>query len=452
MPGFNRPHFSASCSPAPLLRHRRRGRSCSCIDAPDPKKQRSLRTVCGLVSLTLLAFAPFPAQAQNQLWIRQFGTSEEDHATALAPDGAGGVMIAGVTEGRLAGPNAGLWDAFLARHDDAGNQLWIRQFGTSSDDYAYALAPDGVGGVIVAGTTEGDLAGPNAGFEDAFLARYAIAGNRLWIRQFGTSATDSAFALAPDGAGGVIVAGYTHGSLGGPQAGFGDAFLARYDGAGNRLWIRQFGTSTTDFAKALAPDGVGGVMLAGYTLGSLGGPNAGQEDVFLVRYNQNGNQLWIRQFGTRSGDYANTLTPDGAGGVMVAGATSGHAFLARYDGTGNRLWIRQFGSSGRDGANALARDGAGGVIVAGYTWGDLGGANAGSGDAFLARYTIDSCYADCDQSTGNGVLDIFDFLCFQNDFVTGNSYACDCDTSTGPLVCDMLDFLCYQNAFVAGCP
>ena len=59
------------------------------------------------------------------------------------------------------------------------------------------------------------------------------------------------------------------------------------------------------------------------------------------------------------------------------------------------------------------------------------------------------CYPDCD---GSGVLDIFDFLCFQNDFVTGNSYACDCDTSTGPLVCDMLDFLCFQTAFVAGCP
>jgi hypothetical protein len=62
------------------------------------------------------------------------------------------------------------------------------------------------------------------------------------------------------------------------------------------------------------------------------------------------------------------------------------------------------------------------------------------------------CYADCDQSTGTGTLDIFDFLCFQNSFVAGMSYACDCDTSTGPLVCDVFDFLCFQNAFVAGCP
>ncbi len=62
------------------------------------------------------------------------------------------------------------------------------------------------------------------------------------------------------------------------------------------------------------------------------------------------------------------------------------------------------------------------------------------------------CYADCDTSTGVGVLDIFDFLCFGNRFSAGDPYACDCDTSTGPLVCDIFDFLCFGNAFNAGCP
>ena len=62
------------------------------------------------------------------------------------------------------------------------------------------------------------------------------------------------------------------------------------------------------------------------------------------------------------------------------------------------------------------------------------------------------CYADCDTSTGPGVLDIFDFLCFGNRFSAGDPYACDCDTSTGLGVCDIFDFLCFGNAFNAGCP
>lgn len=58
------------------------------------------------------------------------------------------------------------------------------------------------------------------------------------------------------------------------------------------------------------------------------------------------------------------------------------------------------------------------------------------------------CYADCDQSSGAGVLDIFDFICFQNAFIRGDLYS-DCD---GSGTNDVFDFLCFQNAFVAGCP
>ena len=194
-------------------------------------------------------------------------------------------MVAGQTYGSLGGPNAGWTDVFLTRYDSAGERLWIRQFGTSTYDYATALAPDGAGGVMVAGLTWGSLGGPSAGEADAYLARYDDAGDRLWIRQFGTTASESARALAPDGAGGVMVAGHTAGSLGGPHLGSGDAFLARYDSAGDRRWIRQFGTSAEDWGSALAPDGAEGVMVAGHTAGSLGGPNAGQEDAFLARFN-----------------------------------------------------------------------------------------------------------------------------------------------------------------------
>jgi hypothetical protein len=63
-----------------------------------------------------------------------------------------------------------------------------------------------------------------------------------------------------------------------------------------------------------------------------------------------------------------------------------------------------------------------------------------------------SCYADCDQVSGVGVLDVFDFLCFQDRFVSGDPYACNCDVTSGAGVCDVFDFLCFQDAFVSGCP
>ncbi len=74
-----------------------------------------------------------------------------------------------------------------------------------------------------------------------------------------------------------------------------------------------------------------------------------------------------------------------------------------------------------------------------------------STDTTAAVLTV-TCYPDCDPSTGKGVLDIFDFLCFANRFDARDAYACDCDTSSGLGVCDLFDFLCFGNAFAAGCP
>jgi hypothetical protein len=58
------------------------------------------------------------------------------------------------------------------------------------------------------------------------------------------------------------------------------------------------------------------------------------------------------------------------------------------------------------------------------------------------------CYPDCDTTSGAGVLDIFDFLCFQDAFVSMDPYA-NCD---GNSTFDIFDFLCFQDAFTTGCP
>ncbi len=462
-----------------------------------------VRTRFSVTALVAWAVVASSVAAQEQEWIRQFGTFAYDDALALAPDGVGGMMVGGFMSGgfvaRYDASGAELWtrqfgpgssdnaaalaidgkggvfatgttdrglglggEIILARYDSNGNQLWFREFGTNQTDAGTGAAPDDAGGVFVSGWTFGDMGGPNAGSADIFLARYNSAGDRLWMKQFGTSAGEKANALAPDGAGGVVLTGFTAGSMAGVNAGQADIFVARYDSNGVQLWIRQFGTSEYDEPYALAPDGASGVIVAGRTRGSLAAPNAGGHDVFLARYDADGNQLWVRQFGTSGWDIARGAAADGAGGVVVAGFTDGtlsgmsaglyDVFLAHYDSSGNQTWIEQFGTSEYEWASAAAPDGKGGVVISGMTQGSLGGPNAGERDAFVARHELNLCYADCDKSTGNGVLDIFDFLCFQNSFVLGEPYACDCDTSTGVGVCDVFDFLCFQNAFVVGCP
>ncbi len=460
------------------------------------------------------------AAGQSPLWERQFGTSRHELLRAGAPDGAGGLFVGGGTFGHLGGVNAGRLDAWLARYNDSGDQIWVRQFGTSVDDGLEAIAADSTGGAFVGGFTDGDLGGTSAGDRDAWLARYDSDGDQVWIVQRGSVGFDGIARIAPDGSGGVFVCGYTSGDIGGSNAGDFDAWIARYDEHGRELWIRQLGTGYFDIAQAIAFDGSGGAYVTGSTSHHLGGVNRGLSDVWLARYGASGEQIWIRQFGTQSSEAPFGIAVDASANVYLGGLTTGafypgvrtggaDAWLSKFDGAGNQIWIRQFGTDADDAVRGVATDAFGGVFVCGETHGNLGGLNigmadawlarfddqgrqvwlrqfgttvtdaaqvivtdfdgrlylggstegdlagpgAGDGDVWIARWTTDSsCYPDCDQSTGPGVLDIFDFLCFGNRFTAGDPYACDCDTSTGPGICDIFDFLCFGNAFSAGCP
>jgi len=117
------------------------------------------------------------------------------------------------------------------------------------------------------------------------LAKFDASGVLQWIQQFGTAEWDSAATIALDGAGGIYITGHTDGSLGGPSAGNNDAFLAKFNTSGTLQWMRQFGTSSLDYASGVAVDGVGGVYMFGETQGSIGGPRLGGVwDAFLAKF------------------------------------------------------------------------------------------------------------------------------------------------------------------------
>ncbi len=345
-----------------------------------------------LAWLTLIATASGSAAlAQSQDWIRQVGSDEGDAIWASAPDGSGGLFVSGSTTGNLSGLNAGSGDAWFARYDAAGNQIWIRQFGTNSNESAEVAASDGAGGVYLGGYTLGSLGGPNAGLPDAWFARYDGLGNQMWIRQLGTPEYDSVEDVISDGAGGVYVTGLTYGDLGGPHAGNGDAWLAHFDGTGQQTWIKQWGTPRPNVARSLAPDGAGGVFVTGYGVRVISGPG-GDLDGWVARYDANGTRAWIQHFGSSRDEFVRSAATDGAGGVYVAGhggfsaIVDKNGWLLRYDGAGNQIWLREIASSNDDFATAVTPDGVGGAFIGGATYGSLGGPNMGDEDIWLASY------------------------------------------------------------------
>jgi hypothetical protein len=340
------------------------------------------------------------------IWLRQFGSGGRDFATAAASDPGGNVFVGGWTNDALPGfSRTSNYDAFLRKYDPSGNELWTRQFGVfaASEVRVSAAAADAAGNVYVAGSATHPLpAQTSAGGTDIFVRKYDAAGNVVWTRQFGTSSDEYGYSIVLDSSGGSLVSGYTGGTFPGQsKSGALDAFVARVDASGNLSWITQFGAGagsvTFAFAVAAAPDG--SIYAGGRTSAVLPGESSsGGQDAFLRKMNSSGGEIWTRQFGSPGTDEARGLAVDSAGNAAVVGYTtsvlpgqvsagSQDVFVRKYDSSGTEMGTLQFGNSQADNVLAGAGDASGAVYAAGYTNGAYPGQTLeGYFSAFVLKF------------------------------------------------------------------
>ena len=331
----------------------------------------------------------------------QFGTSLSDISQGIITDNSDNLYLTGFTTGTFPNNNnfGGSSDAFVAKYNKTGTQFWVQQFGSFKADTTWAISTDG-NNIYVTGQTEGSLLGnSNLGSEDAFVVKYDASGAQIWVKQFGSSELDSAYEISVDSTGNSYLVGATEGVLpNNNKLGNTDAFIAKYDAGGTQIWIKQFGSSESDQAKAITIDN-NNIYVTGYTYGSLSNNgNLGNEDAFIAKYNVNGTQLWTKQFGTSSTDFAGKINIDYSGNIYVMGTTEGSlpgisnlgqadAFIAKYDANGTQTWIKQFGSSAGELVAGIITDSSGNVYVSGTTEGSLyNNSNLGITDGFLAKY------------------------------------------------------------------
>jgi hypothetical protein len=306
-------------------------------------------------------------------WLRQFGTATSEHAWGVALDGAGNVFAVGTTSGGLGGANVGRPDAYVTKFNAQGALLWSRQLGGQGDTSGFSVATDGLGNVFICGETQESLDGMHAGgLFDAFVSKFDGAGNHAWTRQLGSSRTDSAQGVAVDPRGSVYVTGITRGSLATPTPGEFDGFLWKLNSDGSSAWIRQLGTPRTETATAVAIDGQGHVYVTGMTTGNFGGQNPAPNlnDPFLSKYDSEGSALWTRQLETTLRDTGFGVSADALGNVFIAGyvddeSGAGNAFVSRFDAAGQFYWTRYDEVHGDETYRGVAADGKGHAYAAG---------------------------------------------------------------------------------------
>lgn len=257
------------------------------------------------------------------------------------------------------------------------------QFGTPAFDWVSDIATTLDGEVVVAGYTFGVMEGNTpAGERDAYVAKVDATGTLRWARQLGTSGADQATSVAVDEGGNVYVAGETPKSLNGNTAlGGYDAFVVKLDGDGEVLWTRQLGSDGNDFALGIAVAG-GRVVVTGETTGDAWGANPdGLTDVLVAVLDDDGDTVWVRQYGATGEDHGRGVGVDAAGDIYVAGNTFGsfggpadglwHSFVLKLDTDGEALWMRKSAVPEYDWDNGISIHPGGGVSTAGYVYAEV---------------------------------------------------------------------------------
>ena len=320
-------------------------------------------------------------------WTEQLGSASSDYANGVATDSSGNVYVAGVTYGGLDGNSKGNSDLFVVKYNSSGTKQWTKQYGTDRYDEARGVATDSSGNVYVVGGTKGNLNGiSNSGRTDAFVIKFNSSGTKQWTKKLGTWQNDLANGVATDSSGNFYVTGFTYQHLdGNTSAGKADLFVVKYNSSGTKQWTKQLGTSKHDRARGVATDSSGNVYVTGDTYGGLdGNTNAGYNDLFVVKYNSSGTKQWTKQMGTSSTDLANGIATDSSGNIYVTGGTYGgldgntnagnsDLFVVKYNSSGTKQWTKQLGSSSRDYDYGVATDSSRNVYVSGDTYGRLDG-------------------------------------------------------------------------------
>lgn len=278
--------------------------------------------------------------------------------------------------------------------------LWALRFGSSGEDQALAMAVDSATNIVVAGTFSGTVGFGawglvSSGGTDIFLVKFNAAGGVVWARRAGGTGTDSPLGLALGDDGDVFLTGLfsgtaSFGSSNVVSSGNTDFFVARYDVAGNLVWVKRAGGMLYDQGSSVAADAGGnayvtGSYYSGANFGGIGLTNLNSTNFFLAKYDPAGNVVWAKTAAGTNACQGNGVAVDAATNVYVTGFISGWAdfgsgmitntnnayfngtaFVAKYDRDGVLQWAKKGGTNGLGYGQTIVTDPYGYIYATSY--------------------------------------------------------------------------------------
>ena len=298
-------------------------------------------------------------QNGQELWSQTFGGAGDEVGRSIQETDDGGYIVVGSSTSYGNGEN----DVYLIKTDQDGQELWSQTFGGVGDDIGRSIQKTDDGGYIIVGRTSSYGNGEN----DIYLIKTDQNGQELWSQTFGGIGGEVARSIQKTDDGGYIIAGSTN-SYG--NGGY-DVYLIKTDQNGQELWSQTFGGTGNDIGRSIQKTDDGGYIISGNT-NSYGN---GGHDVYLIKTDQNGQELWSQTFGGAGGDIGRSIQKTDDGGYIISGNTYSYSeygesdiYLIKTDQNGQELWSQTFGDAGYDYGWSIQKTDDGGYVIAGYTY------------------------------------------------------------------------------------
>ena len=251
----------------------------------------------------------------EQLWSKLLGGEGADLVRDVTSDGDGNIYITGMSYGNYEGTDVnGQSDVFVSKLNAHGNVIWSEVFGGASWEIPYDIKTDSMKNIYITGetyTTSFDSQVESDHY-DSFLLKLNADGSKSWVKTISPEGTDSdsavghSISLAEEGKVNVVgLAGASQGSTfdGHSLISGGDYFSIKYDTDGNKLSSIILGFGNPAGYAVFGEDG--NIYVATYNgINSFEGYSSmGLNDIYVVKFDSEGNKALTKQFGGSGNDY-----------------------------------------------------------------------------------------------------------------------------------------------------
>ncbi|MGB3340756.1 MAG: hypothetical protein WBB37_04665 [bacterium] len=270
------------------------------------------------------------AQAPDTLWTRTYGGAGNDMGYSIQQTADGGFIIGGWTRSFGAGGS----DMYLIKVDAAGNLEWDKTYGGVNDETGWSVIETPDHGYAIAGHTYSF----GSGSADVYLVRTDALGDTLWTRTYGGDEYDYSYSLCKTPDNGFVLAG-TSSSFGQGD----EVYIIKTDSLGNQLWAKTYGGSLSDGAYAVRETYDEGYIIAGFS------SSFGNSGAYVVRIDSLGDSLWTRLYGGAMSDLASHVELFDDTSYIIAGYTEsfgaayGDFLIVKFNDNGDTLWTRNYG-------------------------------------------------------------------------------------------------------------